>query len=113
MFTFTELLASLKKGFRNGNWRKLNKTEKAFYRASLIYSKIHGKIVNPSVVEMLSVLVKRLLETPAVRILKRGLERAKEMLQKYEEKGVFRWVPQLKDWLKNLDYIVWLGISLC
>ena len=48
-------------------------------------------------------------------MLKRGLERAKEMMQKYEEEGVFEWAPSLRRWLNDKDdkndknYIVWLG----
>ena len=40
---------------------------------------------------------------------KRGFERAAEMLEKGEEKGVFVWAPSLKRWLKDLDYVFWLG----
>jgi len=32
-----------------------------------------------------------------------------EILNKSEEGGVFTWAPQLKYWLKDPDYIVWLG----
>jgi hypothetical protein len=74
-----------------------------------MYSRIQGKIVNSSVIEQLSALVERLLETPAVKVLKRGVERAKEMMQKYEEEGVFEWAPSLRKWLNDKNYIVWLG----
>ena len=109
MFTHNELLSSFKKGFRNGNWRKFTRVEKAFYRASLIYSRIQGKIVNSNLLEQLSALVDKLLETPGVKVLKRGLERAKEMMQKYGEEGVFEWAPSLRRWLNDKNYIVWLG----
>ena len=44
-----------------------------------------------------------------MRIFKRGFEKALEMLEKGEGKGVFAWAPQLKHWLKDPDYIFWLG----
>ena len=33
--TYMGLLTSLRKGIRNGNWRRLNFLDKALYRASL------------------------------------------------------------------------------
>ena len=44
-----------------------------------------------------------------MRIFKRGFRKAIEMLNKSEEGGVFAWAPQLKYWLKDPDYIFWLG----
>jgi hypothetical protein len=31
------------------------------------------------------------------------------MLEKGEENGVFVWAPSLKKWLKDPDYVFWLG----
>ncbi len=47
-----------------------------------------------------------------MRIFKRGLKKAVAMLEKGEEKGVFVWAPSLKKWLKDPDYISWLGTNL-
>ena len=106
--THEELLASFKKGLRNGNWKKLNFLDKILYRASLWYAKRRGCIVNASLVEKLLALVGRLKETKGMRIFKRGFKKAVEMLRKGEEE-VFTWAPQLKDWLKDPHYIFWLG----
>jgi len=38
-----------------------------------------------------------------------GLIKALEMLTQYRERGVFKWVPQLKDWLRDPAYKFWLG----
>ena len=51
----------------------------------------------------------RLKETKGLRIFKKGFEKAIEMLEKYEEKGVFVWAPSLKNWGRDVDYIFWLG----
>jgi len=107
--TYEDLLASFKKGLRNGNWRKQNPLDKALVRASLWYAKHRGSIVNTALAEKLSALIEKLKETKGMRIFKRGFKKAIEMRDKYEEKGVFTWAPQLKHWLKDPDYIFWLG----
>ena len=104
-----ELLTCFKKGLRNGNWRRLSRLEKALYMASLWYVKSRGSIVNATLVEKLLTLLKRLKETKGMRIIKRGSEKAVELFNKYEERGVFTWAPQLKHWLRDPDYIFWLG----
>ena len=106
--TYEELLASFRKGLRNGNWRHLNPLDKALYRASLWYAKHRGSIVNASLVEKLLGLVERLKETKGMKIFKRGFKKAVEMLKKGEVE-VFAWAPQLKRWLRDPDYIFWLG----
>ena len=108
--TYEELLASFKKGLRNGNWRKQNLLDKALYRASLWYAKRRGSIVNTSLVEKLSALIEKLKETKGMRIFKKGCKKAVEMLDKSAEEGwVFTWAPELRYWLKDPDYIFWLG----
>ena len=109
VITYKELLASFKKGLRNRNWRKLNSMDKALYRASLWYAKHRGGMVNTALVEKLSALIEKLKETKGMRIFKRGFKKAVKLLDKGEEKGVFIWAPSLKDWLKDPDYIFWLG----
>ena len=109
MLSYDELFANFKKGMRNGNWKRLRFVDKALYRAAMWYLKHCGSIVNEMLVENLSALVERLKETNGMRILKRGFEKALEMLDKGEEKGIFVWAPRLRDWLRDQDYIFWLG----
>ncbi len=106
--TYEELLASFKKGLRNGNWKKQNRLDKALVRASLWYAKHRGSIVNTALAEKLSALIEKLKETKGMRIFKRGFKKSIEMLDKGEEE-VFTWAPQMKHWLKDPDYIFWLG----
>ncbi|MGB2729054.1 MAG: hypothetical protein WBD09_11430 [Halobacteriota archaeon] len=112
---YAELREKFKKGLRNGNWRKLNRKEKALFRAAMAYTKLRKKgemamdIVNRMLVEKLLGLVERLKETKGTRIFKRGFKKAVEMLDKGEEKGVFAWAPSLRYWLRDPDYIFWLG----
>jgi hypothetical protein len=107
MFTYKELLTSFRKGLRNGNWRTLSRLEKALVMASLGYSKIRGTILNELLVGKLELLVERLKATRGTRIFKRGVEKAVALLRNAE--GVFVWAPSLREWLKDLDYVFWLG----
>jgi len=82
--------------------------DKALYRASLWYAKHRGGIVNTVLMKKLSSLIEKLKETKGMRIFKRGFKKAVKLLEEGEEKEVFVWVPRLKDWLKDPDYIFWL-----
>ena len=112
MLMHEELRCAFLKGQRNGNWKKLTRMEKAFYRAALSYTMprrgVGRKIVSESVVNKLLVLIKRLLETPSQRIFKRGFEKAVWLIRKIAIKsGVL--LSALNNWLRNPDYIFWLG----
>jgi len=61
------------------------------------------------VVKKLSVLMEKLKETSGAKAFRRGYEKAVELLNKGEESGVFAWAPSLRKWLKDSDYVFWLG----
>ena len=105
--TYTDLHTNFRKGLRNGNWRKLRRLEKALFQASLWYSRRQGTIINELVVDKLSVLVEKLKVTKGARIFKRGYKKAAALLSKGE--CVFAWAPSFKAWLKDPDYVFWLG----
>ena len=46
-------------------------------------------------------------ETSGARVFRRGYEKAVELLNK--GKGIFAWAPSLRKWLKDPDYVFWLG----
>ena len=83
------------------------------YRAAMGYARYGRSIANGKLVEKLLGLIEKLKETKGMRIFKfrRGFEKAVEMLEKGEEKGVFVWAPSLKKWLKDPDYVFWLGME--
>ncbi|MBE0517085.1 MAG: hypothetical protein IBX41_06820 [Methanophagales archaeon] len=108
---YAELLCHFRKSLRNGNWHRLSYLEKGLYRAILCYTKVKGEIVNAKLRAMVLRIVEKLRETPRLRILKAGQEKAKRILSTYMEKDVFDWCPELKGWLENPDYIFWLGIA--
>ena len=112
LITYEELLAHFRKGVRNGNFRRLHFVESAFYRAAMWYARHHDGIVNGLLVEKLWGLIERLRETKGMRIFKRGFEKAVEILKECEANGVLEWAPGLRDWMKDPDYIFWLG-TMC
>jgi hypothetical protein len=107
MIIYKELLTGFRKGLRNGNWRKLRRLEKALVRASLWYMRVQGTIINETLVSKLSLLLDKLKATAYARIFKRGSEKADELLSKGED--IFAWAPSLREWLKDPDYVFWLG----
>ena len=77
--------------------------------ASLWYSRVKGAIMNKKLVKKLSVLVDKMKETSGAKVFRRGYEKVVELLSKGEEKGVFSWAPSLREWLKDANYVFWLG----
>ena len=110
MLMHGDLWYAFVKGRRNGNWKKLARMEKALYRAALAYMSGDRKIVSESVVNKLLILIKKLLETPSQRIFKRGFERAVRLIRKIERLSVGAvLLSALNNWLRNPNYIFWLG----
>jgi len=107
----------------------LSVNEKALFNASLAYTKplkrrvvINGRrqkievartIVETRLVQKLDALFDKLLETRGMKIFKRGYAKARTLLDN-ENNGaaVFTWAPRLKEWLKDADYIFWLGTNV-
>jgi len=107
--TYKELFTNFKKGLRNGNWRKLRFLDKALFRAAMGYAKRGVSIVDGKLLEKLLELVARLKERRACGYLKEDLKRRLCCWRKGEENGMFVWAPSLRCWLKDPDYIFWLG----
>jgi hypothetical protein len=81
------------------------------FKASLELARLRGRIVNPSLIKAVENIVSKLLQTPATRILQLGREHASRLLKLYGSNGVFKWAPSLKNWLKDPEYMFWLGVS--
>jgi hypothetical protein len=110
VFTFSDLVQYQRKGFRNGNWRRLSLLDKAYFRVSICYAKARGKIVNSRVVDNLKSIMEKLTLTFYKKVFIGGLEKSQQLLLKFEEKGVFNWALEFKGWLKDPKYIFWLGL---
>ena len=107
--TACRLLTALRKGQRTGRWRRLHLLDKALVKASLQYLRHGGRISNETLLVKLERLIEQLLETRGQRIVSRGLAKAAALLREGAEKGLFSWVPRMNEWLKDPDYIFWLG----
>ena len=55
----------------------------------------------------LSVLMEKLKATSGARVFRRGYKRAVKLLNKGA--GIFAWAPSFREWLKDPDYVFWLG----
>jgi len=111
LFTFSDLIQYQRKGFRNGNWRRLSSLERAFFRASICYAKVRGRIINSAVVANLTSIVEKMSLTFSKRVLITGSEKSRVLFLVFKEKGIFTWVPELEGWLRDPKYLLWLGLQ--
>ncbi|MEM1558456.1 MAG: hypothetical protein QXG12_07675 [Thermoproteota archaeon] len=107
--TYEKLRAVLEKSYRNGNWRRLSFLERALYKGGMQLAMLRGRIVNPSLVDRIKSIISKLVQTPVARILQLGREQASRLLELYSRNGIFKWVPSVKQWLKDPEYLLWLG----
>jgi len=104
------LLYSWKKGFRNGNWRKLSKIEKALYMASLSLAKTRGRLVNSRLILELQGIIIKLRETAGGRLMVRAYQRAIRSYERFMAVGLFEWAPRARSWFNDPSYVLWLGL---
>jgi len=107
--SYRELKTVLEKSYRNGNWRRLNRFERALYRASLELARLRGRIVNESLLSLLRVIIRRLLKRFSDTALELGRRKAGELRKLYEGNGVFTHYPSLRRLLWERNYLLWLG----
>jgi hypothetical protein len=103
--SFSELFRFYKSCLRKGSWNNLSVIDKAFYISCMKLSKIK-KIINKDIIYALTTIMKK-LNSFKEKIMKKGKEVA-EMLLK--SKTVIM-MPKMKDWLKDPNYIFWLGLT--
>jgi hypothetical protein len=103
--SFSNLSRFYKSCLRRGSWNNLSAMDKAFYIACLKLSKIK-KIINKEIIEAVISIMKK-LNSFKEKIMKKGKEVA-EMLLKSKTAMM---IPKIKDWLKDPNYIFWLGLT--
>ena len=109
MLTHLELRRCWIKGLRNGNLYKLDRVERAFYKACMLYARRVRYIVNRFLLGLLQPIVEKLTATPKTQALQAGLETARRMYTRLVEKGVLEWAPQVRLWLTERNFIEYLG----
>ena len=103
--TYRELKSCWIRGLRNGNIRRLNRLQRALYRACLEYTKRVGRIVNVFLMSQLKLLMARLTTTFKLQVLKAGLESVHRILLS----SVSEWAPEVITWVREESYIFYLG----
>jgi hypothetical protein len=103
---YFELKGVWVKACRNGNVRRLNAFERGLFRACLTYTKLNNVIINKTVIDMLRRIIEVLTTTPRREALKQGFEKVKSLIKNNLLTGIF---PKILDWVKDLDYIMYLG----
>jgi len=81
-----------------------------YFKASISYAKIWGKIVNPRVIAELESIIEKLISVIKEQIFRAGFKKAREMIQTSEESKIFEWAPEIVDWLQDHKYIFWIGL---
>jgi hypothetical protein len=103
--SFSDLSRFYKSCLRRGLWNNLSAIDKAFYVACMKLSKIK-KIINKEIIESVISIMKK-LNSFKEKIMKKGKEIA-EVLSKSKTAAM---IPKIKDWLKDPNYIFWLGLT--
>jgi len=108
--SYHSLSSFWKKGFRNGNWKKLSKIEKALYIASLSLARMRGKIVNSRLILELQKIIGKLRETAGGRLMMGAYQRAMKLYERFLTIGLFEWAPQVRAWFNDPSYVLWIGL---
>ena len=105
ILTFSDLSRFYRSCLRKGSWNSLSAMDKAFYIACMKLSKIK-KIINKEIIEAVISIMKK-LNSFKEKIMKKGKEVAEAILKS----KVVMMIPKIKDWLKDPNYIFWLGLT--
>jgi len=110
-FDYPCLVSLQRRGFRNGNWRRLPLVDRALFRCALWVAKVRGRIVSLKLLVRVLGVVLRLLYTARMRIWTAGKVRAEELMRRFEDRGLFQWAPQVRGWLMDKEYVFHLGLG--
>lgn len=101
-----------RRSLRIGSWTRLSLTRKALYRCALWIAKVRGCISNTKLVEQVLQITWQLLHDFQSSIAIAGKMRALTALERFGKPGgVFSWAPQVRQWLHDAEYILYLGVS--
>jgi len=106
--TYYELEHYARVGMRNGRLWKLRDEPRGLLKACLAFTRHVRAIFSELVVSQLREIIEFLMPT-GERAFKLGLERALDMFNRFKRSGVFKWAPQVRLWLTDESYIVYLG----
>lgn len=116
---YSYLVAIQRRGFRNGNWFRLELVDRGLFRCALWVAKVRRRIKNFKRIMRVLAIASKLLTTLRSRIYGAGSVRASKLLCRFNVRGLFEWAPHVRDWLKDSRYIFYLdleefwGLSTC
>ena len=107
-----QLLENIRcRSYRNHTWARLKPAERGVFRCALWITKARGRITNIKLVEQVTQVALRLIDTIQSRITRAGRTKAMMMFREYARpEGVFSWAPKMRTWLCDPGYIMYLGI---
>lgn len=108
---YSGLLAVRRRGLRNGNWRRLSLIDRGLFRCALWVAKVRGGIGSLRLLVRVLGVVLKLLQSWSMRVWMAGRVRAEELKRRFEERSLFDWAPQVKDWLNERAFIFHLGLG--
>jgi hypothetical protein len=109
--TYPRLIAFKRKGLRNRNWARLDITEKALFRCGLWIARVRGEISNTKLMVQILRIALKLAEGVRSSIMKMGERRTAAIYAKYTRPlGVFSWAPEVREWLRDIRYVWYLGV---
>ena len=109
---FGQLSNLWRRSLRNRTWVKLSLTMKALYRCALWVAKARGCISNTKLVGQVMQIIRQLRHGFQSSITIAGKIRAQTAIERFDKPGgVFSWAPQVREWLHDAAYILYLGIS--
>ena len=100
------------KAVRKRSWAHLNQFEKSLYRCALEVTKKTGrKIINVMFLAKIISIVLKLMTPIGFRLRALGIVERDRILELYLNKGVFRWIPKMRNWIMEPEYILQLGLK--
>jgi len=109
-FSYGFLSTSWRKALRNGSWNCISSTEKALYRCAVCLARTRGFIVNRALVTKILNIMRCFSEDIRSLITAAGKKRARIMNGYGSQRRIFRWAPQVKEWLRDAQYVFYLGV---
>jgi len=98
-------------GLRNGNWRRLSLVDRGLFRCALWVTRVQGSIASLKLLVKVLGVVLRLLENSSMRIWMAGKARAEELRQRFNDRGLFDWAPNVRNWLEERNFAFYLGLG--
>jgi len=108
---YSGLLAVRRRGLRNGNWRRLSLVDRGLFRCALWVTRVRGDIASLKLLVRVLGVALKLLESCSMRIWMAGKARAEVLKRRFEDRHLFDWAPQVRDWLVDRGFVFHLGLG--